>query len=294
MRYPKSNINLYKFFVEIYKTKNVSQASKKLHVSQSAVSQNIKTLEKQLNCTLFKKTTKYLKPTESANLIFDKIVVALNTISHCEELLENKQDENCGEIKIGVQSFLVSAFLAEILLKYHMMYPNISINIVDKSSTTMLEMLKKEDVDFIIDIDPPELVDNNLKIDKLTNVESCFIADQRSRIESIKAEDFEYLHFIISTKKSRVYQYLLNNIEDFYKARTINAYTTENIITLTKMGFGIGVVFKACAEKEVVDKKLKFVNSNFKMPSSQIFACYEKNGLSRIGRKFLNFIKKNV
>ena len=58
MRYPKSNINLYKFFVEIYKTKNVSQASKKLHVSQSAVSQNIKTLEKQLNCTLFKKTTK--------------------------------------------------------------------------------------------------------------------------------------------------------------------------------------------------------------------------------------------
>lgn len=294
MIYPKSNINLYKSFVEVYRTNNISQAAKKLHISQSAVSQNIKTLEKQLDCALFKKSTKYLKPTETANLIFEKIVEALNTITQCEELIENKQDENCGEITIGIQSFLVNAFLADILLKYHRLHPNISINIVDKSSTTMLEMLKKEDVDFIIDIDPPDSVSDNFKIDKLINVESCFIVNQLSRIKNIKTEDFDYIHFIISTKKSKVYQYLVDNVEDFDKVKTINAYTTENILTLTKMGLGIGVVLKACAERDVLDKKIKFINSSFKMPSSQIFVCYEKSGLSRIGRNFLKFIKENI
>ena len=47
------NYELYKVFYHVATTLNFSEASKQLFISQSAVSQSIKTLEKKLNQTLF-------------------------------------------------------------------------------------------------------------------------------------------------------------------------------------------------------------------------------------------------
>ena len=47
------NYELYKVFYYVAKTLSFSEASKKLFISQSAVSQSIKALEKKLDQTLF-------------------------------------------------------------------------------------------------------------------------------------------------------------------------------------------------------------------------------------------------
>lgn len=45
MKNSNVNINLYKTFLEVYELKNISKTAKKMYISQSAVSQNIKSLE---------------------------------------------------------------------------------------------------------------------------------------------------------------------------------------------------------------------------------------------------------
>ena len=47
------NLELYKVFYYVATTLSFSEASRELFISQSAVSQSIKTLEKKLNHTLF-------------------------------------------------------------------------------------------------------------------------------------------------------------------------------------------------------------------------------------------------
>lgn len=52
------NYELYKVFYYVATSLSFSEASKKLFISQSAVSQSIKTLEKKLGQTLFIRSTK--------------------------------------------------------------------------------------------------------------------------------------------------------------------------------------------------------------------------------------------
>ena len=52
------NYELYKVFYHVASTLNFSEASKQLFISQSAVSQSIKTLERKLDQTLFIRSTK--------------------------------------------------------------------------------------------------------------------------------------------------------------------------------------------------------------------------------------------
>lgn len=52
------NLELYKVFYYVATTLSFSEASRQLFISQSAVSQSIKTLEKKLGHTLFIRSTK--------------------------------------------------------------------------------------------------------------------------------------------------------------------------------------------------------------------------------------------
>ena len=47
------NFELYKTFYSVAKNQNITKAARELMISQPAVSKSIKTLEKQLNCSLF-------------------------------------------------------------------------------------------------------------------------------------------------------------------------------------------------------------------------------------------------
>lgn len=50
------NLELYKIFVEVAKQKNITKASKMLHISQPAVTRHVKNLENELNIILFNRT----------------------------------------------------------------------------------------------------------------------------------------------------------------------------------------------------------------------------------------------
>ena len=52
------NYELYKVFYHVASTLSFSEASKQLFISQSAVSQSIKTLERKLDQVLFIRSTK--------------------------------------------------------------------------------------------------------------------------------------------------------------------------------------------------------------------------------------------
>ena len=67
------NYELYKVFYYVATSLSFSEASKKLFISQSAVSQSIKTLEKKLGQTLFIRSTKKVQLTAAGALLLKHI-----------------------------------------------------------------------------------------------------------------------------------------------------------------------------------------------------------------------------
>ena len=73
------NYELYKVFYHVATTLNFSEASKQLFISQSAVSQSIKTLERKLDQTLFIRSTKKVQLTPEGEILLRHIEPAGST-----------------------------------------------------------------------------------------------------------------------------------------------------------------------------------------------------------------------
>jgi DNA-binding transcriptional LysR family regulator len=80
MQFSNINYNLYKSFLVVYETKNISRAAEILYISQPAVSHNIKELEKQLNIQLFYKKSNGMSATSEAEILYKYISSAFNSI----------------------------------------------------------------------------------------------------------------------------------------------------------------------------------------------------------------------
>ena len=67
------NYELYKVFYHVAATLSFSEASRQLYISQSAVSQSIKTLEKKLGQPLFVRSTKRVTLTPAGEVLLKHI-----------------------------------------------------------------------------------------------------------------------------------------------------------------------------------------------------------------------------
>ena len=86
------NYELYKVFYHVAKSLSFSDAAQELFISQSAVSQSIKVLERRLGQTLFIRSTKKVTLTKEGEILFKHIEPAINLIVKGEgQLLSAKE-----------------------------------------------------------------------------------------------------------------------------------------------------------------------------------------------------------
>lgn len=80
-----SKLDLYKVFCQVGKCESFSQAARELYMTQSAVSQSIMQLEKELDIRLFNRTPRGVSLTSEGSLLFDYATSALNLLNVGEE-----------------------------------------------------------------------------------------------------------------------------------------------------------------------------------------------------------------
>ena len=92
------NYELYKVFYYVADTLSFSEASKQLFISQSAVSQSIKALEKKLDQVLFIRSTKKVQLTPEGEILLRHIEPAINLIKRGESDPEGRKPAFRGQL----------------------------------------------------------------------------------------------------------------------------------------------------------------------------------------------------
>lgn len=284
------NTNLYKTFLEVYSIRNISKAAKKLSISQSAISQNIKTLENQLDVKLFKISTKTICPTVEADMIYEDVKKALNILTECEGRLKISQGNYSGTINIGIQSFLFNSFLIDKLIAYRKLHPAIKFNIVSKSTSNMLKMIVDDNVDFVVDCSPINNENASIKVEQISVMDNCFITNKQDLRESITVEQLKNENLIFSSKNSKSFVELKKIIDIPDNAPIIYASSTENIVSLVSRGEGIGYILCDKDNLQIYDKNIKAIQTNKPLPLTEIYLCYNPALLNVIAKDFIDFI----
>ena len=105
------NYELYKVFYYVAVSLSFSEASKQLFISQSAVSQSIKVLEKKLGITLFIRSTKKVQLTPEGETLLRHIEPAINLIQRGEAQVMESSTLGGGQLRIGASDTICRYYL---------------------------------------------------------------------------------------------------------------------------------------------------------------------------------------
>ena len=291
MQFSNINYNLYKSFLVVYETKNISRAADILYISQPAVSHNIKELEKQLNIQLFYKKSNGMNTTSEADILYKYISSAFNSIWKGELTISDMAGLTTGVVKVGIPSYLTILFLSDIITDFRSKYPNVKIEIVSKPIPDLITMLQTQNIDLVIDSQPISPEKSTTSIKYLKSYNHCFFTtDKYYSSKSFGIDNINNLPLIIPSQNSEEIKLLKNSVVGLKINPVIEAWTTESMIKLVKEGNGVGYCQEEYIKEELENGTLKKLNLLFTPPKLDIYAGYMVDTLAFAPKKFIEFL----
>ena len=269
------NYELYKVFYYVATSLSFSEASKKLYISQSAVSQSIKTLEKKLGQTLFIRSTKRVQLTPAGSLLLKHVEPAMNLISRGESQLLDSGTLGLGQLHIGASDTICRYFLVPYLKQFHKMFPNVPIKVTNATSIQCVELLDQRKVDLIVTNFPNTHLNHAYIQKTVCNFSDVFIAnpayfDLKDR--EISLAELNQYPIMMLDRKSTTSEFLHNLFlqHQLELIPEIELSSNDLLIDLARIGLGIAFIPDYCLTKE--SKDLLVLKTREKLPMRQMAA----------------------
>lgn len=148
-----------RYFVKVGELLNFTEAARELFVSQSTLSQQIRSLEDELRCSLLVRDSHSVTLTEEGRYFLSDARKTLQQAQQCVDRIADVQNLDEGELNIGcTHSF--GTILCETMLDFTSRHPNIHLNARFKTMEELMGMLQRQEVDFALSYKPHELFDN--------------------------------------------------------------------------------------------------------------------------------------
>ncbi len=171
------NFELYKVFYLVASTLSFSEASKRLFLSQSAVSQSIKALERELGQPLFFRNTKKVRLSPAGELLLRYVEPAVHLISRGEAQLADSGGLALGQLHIAASDTICRYFLLPYFKQFRQLFPDVPIKVTNATSVGCVSLLSKGKVDLIVTNYPnPGLEDASIK-KRVATFSDVFIAN---------------------------------------------------------------------------------------------------------------------
>ncbi len=238
------NYELYKIFYYVAIEGSISKAAIKLHISQPAVTWQIKALENQLNITLFTRTKKGVLLTEEGKVLFEYVKQGVENFTNGENMLTNIKNLDYGIISIGASTTVSKYVLMPYLEKFHEKYPNIEINIVNALTENLIKDLRNGNLDMLV-LNLPMKENKDLKIQKIMDVQDIFVGNKKYYELTkghIRLEELNNYPLLFQKSPSNTRAFLNNYLsENKIKLTPKTEIVSYNLIMdFVKSGFGIG------------------------------------------------------
>ena len=143
--------------------KNFSKAAEKLGYSQSAVTVQIKQLEKELGIRLFERVGKGAVLTESGQDFVFHANEILNTAKQAVDAVrgsEKKQSEReiTGVLRVGSVESVSTALLPEILMEFHRICPQVEIVVHTSKRDVLIEEIRGNSLDLFLTLERRRII----------------------------------------------------------------------------------------------------------------------------------------
>lgn len=160
------DVTLLRTFVDIVETGNMTTTAARLHMTQGAVSQQVRRLEELLGCAVLERDKRGIRLTAAGRRLLDGAtkMIALND----RIWSDMRMPEMSGKVRLGVPYDLVGTHLPRALQSYARSYPNVEVSLISGTSTELREAMLKGRLDLALIEDGVDSVEGEcLAVDRL-------------------------------------------------------------------------------------------------------------------------------
>jgi DNA-binding transcriptional LysR family regulator len=143
---PNVEISQLKVFLAAAEEKNFSAAAKRLHLSQSAVSQNIQALEKAYGVELFIRRGRSVELSEEGESVLPTAREVINAARLLEDSLQNVHNEVGGDLVIGCSTSAGKYLMPSLLSSFKRKYPAVRPQVKIMSRSSVYERVLNETI----------------------------------------------------------------------------------------------------------------------------------------------------
>ena len=148
-----------------------TRASQELHLSQPAVSMQVRQLEEAVGIPLFEKLGKRTELTEAGREVYNYSRTINRSLAELEEVMQSLKGVSSGRLNIAVAS-TVNYFAPRLLAVFHQRYPGISPRLDVTNRETLVRLLESNAVDLAlmglppteVEVDSEAFMDNPLVV----------------------------------------------------------------------------------------------------------------------------------
>ncbi len=135
------NLNHLAIFHAVAQEKSVTAASRRLLISQPAISKQLRQFEKTLGVTLFDRQPRGVRPTEAGEVLASYAARLFSLAGEARHAIDELRGLRRGRLRVGASTTIGIYLLPEIFVRFRAAHPAIHLELQIASSEVLAERL---------------------------------------------------------------------------------------------------------------------------------------------------------
>lgn len=286
-----------KIFHTVARLLNFTKAGEQLHMTQPAVTFQIRQLEEQFNTRLFDRTHNKVTLTEAGKQVYmyaDRILKLYEDMTH--SITEMTGDVS-GGVSLGASTTIAEYMLPLLIGKFKVKYPDVNISLKESNSEDIIAMVENNVVDLAIvegSVNNKNLIVEQCRVDPLVVIMPNNHGLAKESMLHVK--DVLDHPFICRESGSGTQEAITNYIEQQSPGSILNVCfelsSPEAIKGAVEAGMGISIVSRASIDKELRLGTLTAVELSPKLERPFSFVRQRYKFKSRAADELLDFAQE--
>ena len=286
-----------KYFMEVAQQKSFSKAARNLHISQSAISRMIKSLEEELGVTLFIRNAKTVEITAPGTIFYNYAKRCLFVFEHLKSDFENEFKLKQDTIEIGLPPITDAHVFAKLLGEFKRTYPQIAIKLYEHGSKVIESSVQEGIIDVGIICTIPN---KDFESFFLSEDEMCVVMPKGYPLEENKEVPMKLLAdypLVLYRDDFNLHDDILTNCKKIGFSPRVVFETSERELMLQTVASGLGVAIlpsRLCPRNSETSRVVTRVMTEPRM-THHLYAIWKKGRfLSRAARLWIEFTKDHL
>ncbi|MBQ2719623.1 MAG: LysR family transcriptional regulator [Clostridia bacterium] len=288
-------VGKYRTFLAVAEAGSISEAARRLFVSQPAVSAELASLEAALGVPLFARSRRGVQLTEAGRVLVEYVRSAFSLLEAGEQKLRELLGLAGGTLRIGASDMTLRFYLLDYIRAFRERYPAVRLTVTNAPTPRTLEALRDGSIDFGVVSGPLLVGTEELTLVPVREVRDVFIVapdHPLAGVRGITRRDLAQYPMIMLEKNSTTRSYVAEWLGSEHPAPAIELATSDLLLEFARRGIGISSIVEDFATEALEKGEVVRLQLAEEPPPRHFYLAYPRRlPLSLAARTMLDLLR---